>query len=123
MSRNPAQRDRARQLRRDMTPAEGVLWEHLRGRRFAGFKFRRQQPIGPFYVDVVCRECRLIVEVDGETHLGQETKDEKRTEHLNERKWLVLRFWNNQVYDEIEAVLEAIYRACQERVPQDSQPS
>ena len=115
MSRDPDRRDRARRLRRAMTPAESVLWKHLRDRRFDGLKFRRQHPVGPFFADLACHECRLIIELDGETHLGQEVKDEKRTEYLSEQGWLVLRFWNSWIYDETEAVLEAIYRACQER--------
>ncbi len=117
MSRHPEQRDRARQLRRQLTPAEKILWKHLRGRRFAGFKFRRQHPIGPFFADMACHECRLIVELDGETHLGREDRDADRTDFLKVRGWLVLRFWNTQVYDELESVLDAIYLACQERKP------
>ncbi|MCI0460273.1 MAG: DUF559 domain-containing protein [Gemmataceae bacterium] len=120
MSRNPERRDRARQLRRAMTPAEAIMWKHLRGRRFAGFKFRQQHPVGPFFADIVCHHCRLIVELDGETHLGQQEHDEKRSQYLRERGWLVLRFWNTQVYDETEAVFEAIYRACQDRKTRDA---
>jgi very-short-patch-repair endonuclease len=104
-----------------MTPAESILWKNLRNRRFADFKFRRQHPIGPFFADMACHQCRLIIEIDGETHLGFEVKDEKRTEFLTRKGWLVLRFWNNQVYDELEAVLEAIYQACQNRRPQPPQ--
>jgi len=115
MSRNPVRRDRVRQLRHDMAPAEKVLWSHLRNRAFAGFKFRRQHPIGPFFADFACRECKLIVEVDGETHLGRETRDARRTDYLQAQGWLVLRFWNTEVYDELEAVLETIYRACEAR--------
>src|SRR6266404_3722448 len=117
MSRNPTLRDMARQLRKEMTPAEGILWRQLRGRRFAGFKFRRQHPIGPFFADMACYECKLVVEVDGETHLGREHKDEERTKYLRMQGWLVLRFWNTEVYDELEPVLEAIYRACEARKP------
>jgi adenine-specific DNA-methyltransferase len=111
-----------------MTPAEIVLWKHLRGRRFDGLNFRRQHPIGPFFADLACHEYRLIIELDGETHLGEEAKDEKRTRYLNEQGWLVLRFWNTQVYDETEAVLESIYRSCQDRklsplTPDPSPPS
>src|SRR5215203_1334246 len=102
MSRDPERRDHARHLRREMTPAEAILWKHLRGRRLEGFKFRRQQPIGPFFADMVCHECQLIVELDGESHLGQEAKEERRTQYLAEQGWVVLRFWNPQVYDETE---------------------
>jgi adenine-specific DNA-methyltransferase len=120
MSRDSSKRDRGRLLRRSMTPAEAILWKHLRGRRFAGLKFRRQHPIGPFFADLACSKCRLIVEVDGETHLGAEIKDRARTEYLSERGWRVLRFWNTQVYDELDAVTEAIYRAREERNAQST---
>jgi very-short-patch-repair endonuclease len=115
MSRNPARRDRSRELRRALTPAERILWKHLRGRRLGGFKFRRQHPLGPFFVDMACHECRLLVEVDGESHLGAEAKDARRDAYLELHGWIILRFWNTQVYDETEAVLEMIYRVCEER--------
>src|SRR4051794_1020003 len=102
MSRNPGRRERARQLRRDLTPAEQRLWRHLRGRRLAEFKFRRQHPVGPFFVDMACVECQLLVELDGESHLGAEARDAARDAYLEERGWLILRFWNTQVYDEID---------------------
>ncbi len=117
MSRNPQRRDRARQLRRELTPAESILWKHLRNRAFTRFKFRRQHPIGPFFVDLGCHECKVIIEVDGETHLGQEANDARRTNYLQEQGWLVLRFWNTEVYHELDAVLEAIYQACEGRRP------
>jgi adenine-specific DNA-methyltransferase len=117
MSRNPIRRQRARQLRRQVTPAEGILWREVRNRRFASFKFRRQHPIGPFFADLACHECKLILELDGETHLGAETRDEARTKYLQSQGWLVMRFWNNQIYEELESVLEVIYRTCQQRKP------
>ena len=113
MSRDPNRRDRARQLRQVITPAESILWKHLRGRRFAGFKFRRQHPVGPFFADKACRECKVIVELDGETHVGHQAEDAERTRYLQERGWVVLRFWNNDVYDNLETVLETIYRECE----------
>jgi len=122
MSRDPDRRERARRLPRELTPAERVLWKNLRNRLFAGFKFRRQHPIGPFIADMACRACKLILEVDGETHLGQEARDEDRTKYLHQRGWLVLRFWNTEVYDELESVLEAIYRVCVERQAKKSPP-
>src|SRR6516162_9520977 len=98
-----------------MTPAESLLWKHLRGRRFAGFKFRRQHPIGPFFADLACHECKIIIEVDGESHLGPESRDDRRSAYLREDGWLVLRFWNTEVYDDLDSVLEAIYQACARR--------
>jgi very-short-patch-repair endonuclease len=67
---------------------------------------------------MACHQCRLIVELDGETHLGREREDEAWAQYLTAHGWLVLRFWNPQVYDELESVLEVIYRACQERKPE-----
>src|SRR5713101_5368574 len=118
MARNPTRRELARQLRRQMTPAEGIVWRHLRGHRFAGYKFRRQHRIGPFFADLACHECKLIVELDGETHLGRADRDQQRTDYLQAQGWLVLRFWNTQVYEELEPVLEAVYRACEGRKAQ-----
>jgi adenine-specific DNA-methyltransferase len=122
MSRNPGRRNRARELRRALTPAEAILWRELRSRRFAGYKFRRQHPIGPFYADFACHECKVLLEVDGETHLGDEEDDGRRTAYLREQGWLVIRFWNTEVFDEREAVLEAIYQACMGRKPPHPQP-
>ncbi len=117
MPRDPDRRQKARQLRRDLTPAESILWREVRNRRFAGFKFRRQHSIGPFFADLACHECKLVVELDGETHLGKEDRDEERTRFLQTQGWLVLRFWNTQIYEELEDVLEAIYRVCVGRKP------
>ena len=104
-----------KELRNSGTAAEAMLWKHLQRRQILGKKFRRQEGIGPYIVDFYCPECRVIVELDGETHLGREGKDEERSSYLREHDWLVLRFWNPQVFDETEAVLEAIYRACEAR--------
>src|SRR5262245_7737906 len=117
MPDNPSRRARARELRRHMTPAETILWRHLRSRRFADFKFRRQHPIGPYFADMACHECNMILEIDGETHLTRQRADQGRTDYLQAQGWFVLRFWNTEVFDELDAVLEAIYRACVERKP------
>jgi very-short-patch-repair endonuclease len=90
---------RARELRREMTPAERIVWKQLRDRRFAGFKFRRQQPIGPYIVDFFCASRRLVVELDGETHLGKEVNDQIRQGYLERQGLRVLRFWNTEVYE------------------------
>lgn len=107
--------DIARKFRKDMTPTEKILWQHLRGRRFVGYKFRRQHPLEPFIVDFYCESCKLIIELDGETHLTTEDYDSERKSALERKGYLVLRFWNNAVYDDLEAVLERIYQACRER--------
>jgi very-short-patch-repair endonuclease len=98
----------ARQLRRDMTDAERCVWKHLRAHRFAGEKFRRQVPIGPYIVDFVSHRSRLVVELDGGQHALQVVQDRERTRWLEGRGYCVIRFWNNQVLTETEQVLEAI---------------
>ena len=112
--------ERVRQLRREMTPAEKRLWSHLRDRRLEGFKFRRQDWIGPFVADFVCWEARLVVEVDGSQHGEQVDYDEARDEHLAREGFKVLRFWNNEAMGDLEAVLNSIRAALLERVPSPS---
>ena len=87
----------ARQLREGQTFAEARLWEMLRGRRMGGFKFRRQRPIGPYFADFCCLEAKLIVQLDGDSHLGREAYDEARTDYLRDQGWYVLRFENFEV--------------------------
>ena len=108
----PPAYDRARQLRRPLTPAEAVLWKQLRGRRLGGWKFRRQQPVGPYIADFYCTSPRVVVELDGDTHLGREGHDATRDEYLRAAGCRVLRFWNTAVYDERDAVIEAVWAAC-----------
>lgn len=102
---------RARELRAEQTPAEQQLWQQLRAKRFAGFKFRRQEPIGRYIADFVCFRAKLIVELDGSQHLENREHDENRDIWLKEQGFVVLRFWNNQWALEAESVLEAIWRA------------
>ena len=106
MTSDPTQR--ARQLRRDSTEAEQRLWRILRNRQLGGHKFRRQAPIGPFIVDFVCIERRLVIEVDGSQHQEQIDYDEDRTRFIESEGYRVLRFWNNEVLTELESVAEAI---------------
>lgn len=84
--------NRARELRKSMTDAERRLWQKLKRRQIAAVKFRRQQPIGPFIVDFVCFERRVIVEVDGGRHADQAAYDERRTCWLEAQGYRVLRF-------------------------------
>ena len=102
-------REFARRLRRTMTDAERRLWQHLRDRRMAGCKFRRQVPVGPYIVDFVCPEAALVVEVDGGQH-ADASADAVRTRRLRALGYRVLRFWNNDVLIDAEAVLGAILR-------------
>ncbi|HZF44677.1 MAG TPA: endonuclease domain-containing protein [Sphingomonadaceae bacterium] len=108
--------NRAKALRREMTVAERLLWKHLRGRQLAGAKFRKQQPIGPFIGDFVCQEKRLIVEADGGQHADSET-DVQRTRFLESKGYRVIRFWNNEILQNIEGVLTAIMRVLESPHP------
>ncbi len=101
-------RQRARQLRRGATLAEAILWQALRLRTTTGFKWRRQHPIGPFIADFYCAEHRLIVELDGPVHDSQVERDAKRTERLEREGYRVIRFRNEDVEDDVAAVIERI---------------
>ena len=104
---------RARQLRKQSTDAERLLWRHLRSRQLNGYKFRRQQPIGRFILDFVCFERRFVVELDGGHHNdGQQgIHDAERSKWLEQQGYRVVRFWDHDVLKEIEIVKEAILRA------------
>src|SRR5438270_7295560 len=93
---------RARLLRRRSTRAEWVLWLALRDRRLGGVKFARQQPIGLYYVDFICREQRLIIEVDGGQH-ADSASDQRRDAHPNSLGYRVIRVWNNEVLGNLTA--------------------
>lgn len=105
----------ARKLRSEPTDAERCLWWKLRHRQLAGFRFRRQHPVGRFVLDFVCLERKLVVEVDGGQHDEQSAKDEERTTWLEAQGFRVLRFWNHEVLGNTDAVLEEILRAVEER--------
>jgi very-short-patch-repair endonuclease len=104
---------RARKLRHDMTLAERKLWWHLRRLPLDGSHFRRQATIGPYFADFACHDLRLVVEIDGGQHSedDQMIADATRTEFLNARGYQVLRFWNNEVLDNIDGVLSTIAAA------------
>ena len=107
---------RSRQLRHDMTHPERVLWSLLRNRRLGGLKFRRQVVIDRYVVDFICKERKLIVEVDGESHVGRATEDARRTGDLEGKGLQVLRVTNDDVLNDLEAVGMAILRAAGEPV-------
>ena len=114
-------------LRNRMTDAERLLWQHLRGRQVSGCKFRRQHPFMDYVLDFVCLDKGLVVEVDGGQHQGSE-KDVLRDQRLREAGFRVLRFWNNQVLQETQAVVEVIFAELTDGVgttesdPSPSQP-
>lgn len=97
----------AKRLRSNMTDAERKLWRHFRAHRFQQVKFRRQQPLGPYIVDFICFERKLVIEIDGGQHLESE-RDAQRDAWLHGHGYTVLRFWNNEVMGETEAVLERV---------------
>jgi very-short-patch-repair endonuclease len=100
----------ARELRIRMTDAERKLWYTLRDRRFAGFKFRRQVPIGRYIVDFVCFEERLVIEVDGGQH-ADSLRDQRRDRWITANGFRVLRFWNNEVLTNLEGVMTVLAQA------------
>ena len=112
---NPRVLGHAREMRRAPAPAELKLWWELRDRRLNGFKFRRQQVVGPFVADFYCAQCKLIVELDGDAHAGREVDDARRTAWLEANGHEVIRFFNDDVHRNKTAVLEAILAACERR--------
>jgi len=96
----------ARKLRRHSTDAENRLWYYLRGRRFEGAKFIRQFPIGPHIADFACRELHIAIELDGGQHSPE--VDAPRTQIIEGYGYRLIRFWNNDVFENIEGVLEVI---------------
>lgn len=107
----PDTKDFSRKLRHELTDAELRLWRHLRSRQILGLKFRRQHPCGKYILDFACIEAQLVIEVDGGQHSEQSAQDNERTLWLESTGWKVLRFWNNEVLENTEAVLSVIYKA------------
>jgi len=101
----------AREMRAQMTDAEALLWRLLRNRRIAGAKFRRQHPVGRYILDYYCVENKLGIELDGGQHNDAADYDRCRDNWLESQGIVVLRFWNNQMLAETEAVMQAIYSA------------
>ena len=106
---------RARSLRITMTDAERRLWACLRNRRFVGYKFRRQHPLGRFILDFACVEHCLVIEADGGQH-NENEYDERRTAWLEGQGWRVLRFWNNEILANTEGVQEMILAVLEKRL-------
>jgi very-short-patch-repair endonuclease len=103
---------RARELRREMTPAERRLWACIRDGQLDGAHFRKQHAVGNFILDFLCAKAKLVVEVDGDVHATQVEYDTARTQWLNEQKhYRVIRFTNEEVFKNLDAVVEAIREA------------
>ncbi|WP_165405454.1 endonuclease domain-containing protein [Bradyrhizobium genosp. SA-3] len=112
-------RIRAKQLRRSMTRAETLLWRHLKAHRLARLGFRRQAPMGDYIADFVAHSCKIIVEVDGESHDFEERlrKDQARDQWFASRGYQVLRFTNDDVLNNLEGVALAILQAAEPGAP------
>ena len=113
---------RARRLRRNATGAEKTLWSLLRRKQLAGYRFRRQVPLGPYIVDLACLSARLVIEVDGGQHARSVDRDKHRTQWLEARGYRVLRFWNNDVLGNPDGVLQNILHALGEETPPHPDP-
>ena len=105
---SPPLRERARALRVETTIPERLLWGHLRAGRLAGLKWRRQHVIGPYVVDFFCPTANLVVEIDGRTHIGRVRADAARTRWLKKQGLRVIRFTDDEVLRDLEAVVVAI---------------
>jgi len=103
----------SRELRKEQTEAEKLLWSRLRNKQLCQVKFRRQQPIGSYIVDFVSFDKLLIIELDGGQHdeLSNRAKDEQRTDYLESKGYKVIRFWNNDVLQNVDGVLIQISEA------------
>jgi very-short-patch-repair endonuclease len=101
----------SRGLRKRSTDTETYLWRHLRDRRLDDFKFRRQQPMGSYIVDFVNFERKVVIELDGGQHATNISYDNMRDEWLKNEGYKALRFWDNEVFNNLEGVLETIRRA------------
>lgn len=102
----------ARELRHRQTDAERMLWSRLRNRQIDGWKFKRQVPVGPYVLDFFCFEANLVIEVDGGQHAEDRVaSDQRRTQFLEADGLNVIRFWNREVLNDIDGVIDLIYRA------------
>jgi len=115
-------KDSSRQLRKDMTEAEQVIWYRVRRKQIMDVQFYRQKPLLNFIVDFYCAKARLVIELDGSQHLTKEglAKDKQRTEAIEKHGITLIRFYNNQVMNETESVLEHIYNILNTLIPSPS---
>ena len=118
--RDPNRTARARSLRRNQTSAEGKLWFYIRNRQVDGYKFIRQAPIEDYFADFLCRELKLVIEVDGATHSTDDevARDARRTADLEASGYQVLRVLNDDIHHGLDGVIDAIHFAIEKRVRQ-----
>lgn len=120
--RNPIAQRRSRILRKNSTDAERVLWQRLRSRQLGGYRFRRQVPIGSYIADFVSLEAKLVIELDGGQHQEKRAYDERRDRFIKNLGYRILRFWDTQIFKEIDAVLETIMRELESACPHPNLP-
>ena len=106
----------ARRMRSEPTPAEALLWNRLSEKQLGGLKFRRQHIIHAYIVDFYCPAAKLVIEIDGSVHEGQEDYDKERTLDLSDRGYQVIRFKNKEIFAEIDKVLGIIYESCMRKI-------
>ncbi|TAJ53212.1 MAG: endonuclease domain-containing protein [Nevskiaceae bacterium] len=121
--RNANTQQYAMQLRKQLTDAERHLWQHLRLRQLGGHRFRRQVPISSYIADFACLDAKLIIEVDGGQHVEEAAYDQQREWALKALGYRVIRFWNDAVFKETEAVLQVILDALNETPPSRPSPA
>jgi very-short-patch-repair endonuclease len=112
---NPTIKHQAGELRKELTPAEHKLWAYLRRDKLNGINFRRQHAIGKYIADFCSVQEKLIIELDGSQHLEQEEQDAERTKYLNAQGYKVIRFWNNQVMNDMDGVILAIINSLESK--------
>jgi very-short-patch-repair endonuclease len=108
---------RARELRKDQTDAEALLWSRLRNRQLSGLKFRRQRPVADYIADFACLEIGLVIELDGGQHVEQAGYDARREDVMRSEGFQTVRFWNHQVLNETDAVMEKIRQVAETLTP------
>jgi very-short-patch-repair endonuclease len=119
----PKNKQRSRTLRKEMTIAERLLWKALRNKQLNQYKFRRQHPYGKYILDFVCLEAKLVIEVDGGQHQENTMYDQNRSMWLERQGFKVLRFWNNEVLNNLDAVMQVIWHELHLDIQPPSQPS
>lgn len=115
---NPKTRTHAIELRKELTPAERKLWALIRNDQL-GVNFRRQHAVGNYIPDFVCIEKKLILELDGSQHLEQQEYDQERTKYLESLGYKVIRFWNNDVMNNMDGVILAILHLMEDKANKD----
>lgn len=120
--RNRIAQRRSRILRNNSTDAERFLWQRLRGRQLGGYRFRRQVPIGSYIADFVSIDAKLVIELDGGQHQEKRAYDERRDRFMKTLGYRIIRFWDTQIIEETDAVLETIMRELESVRPHPSLP-